>query len=104
MKSYRSEKELLAKMKDFNELSNIKREIELDKKKKLYISLERKVQDMKSEVYEIDTLIEEKLVYANDQKELLKGILTKNQALTLENNIIRLVTYYLLLTHNDLLT
>lgn len=91
-------------MKDFNELSNIKREIELDKKKKLYISLERKVQDMKSEVYEIDTLIEEKLVYANDQKELLKGILTKNQALTLENNIIRLVTYYLLLTHNDLLT
>jgi len=104
VKSYRSEKELLAKMKDFNELSNIKREIELDKKKKLYISLERKVQDMKSEVYEIDTLIEEKLVYANDQKELLKGILTKNQALTLENNIIRLVTYYLLLTHNDLLT
>ena len=84
VKAYKSEKDLLVKMKDFTELSTHKRDTEIENKKKLYISLDRKVQEMKSEVYEIDNVIKEKNEFLNSRKNMLKEVIRRNHVLKTE--------------------
>jgi len=81
VKSFKSEKDLLVRMKNFQHASSNKREFEIEKKKRQYLSLEEDIQEVKDQVVSVEKVIEEKSTFISKQILIFKNTEQVNKKL-----------------------
>jgi len=84
IKSYEDQKDLLDKMNNFNGKTDLKREFELEKKKKAFINLDKQVNNIKLEEIETDKEVEKMKNIGEAIKYKYKDIDFKNDRINLD--------------------